>query len=268
MDDAEKEGRRRKAGTHMEDFREVLEELALVDIKPSRGWFTWMLMLLDIQNQITMLCYWTQWRAKEINKNSWCSRGDNTLEKLDGIREVLRPWQFNKYNRIRAQIRELTEQIDRTINGPITTSNINNLRETRIKLGKLYTEEEGYWAQRSRINWLREGDRSTKFFHMRATSRHKKNNIKRFRGHGGIWVYDTKGICKIAGDYFQNLFTSSIINNNELEMSYIPKCVDHEINDMFMKKFTDEEILAAFNQMDPRKVSDIDGLLGFFFQKN
>lgn len=25
---------------HMEDFREVLEELVLVDIKPSKGWFT------------------------------------------------------------------------------------------------------------------------------------------------------------------------------------------------------------------------------------
>ncbi|KAK5841878.1 hypothetical protein PVK06_004202 [Gossypium arboreum] len=25
----------------MEEFREVLEELMLVDIKPTRGWFTW-----------------------------------------------------------------------------------------------------------------------------------------------------------------------------------------------------------------------------------
>ncbi|KAA3487052.1 reverse transcriptase [Gossypium australe] len=56
---------------------------------------------------------------------------------------------------------------------------------------------------------------------------------------------------------------SSIINNDEVEMSYIPKCVDHEINDMLVKKFTDEEILAPFNQMDPRKASGIDGLSDF-----
>ncbi|KAG8501141.1 hypothetical protein CXB51_003229 [Gossypium anomalum] len=41
MDDTKNEGRRRKPGTHIEDFREVLEELVLVDIKHSRVWFTW-----------------------------------------------------------------------------------------------------------------------------------------------------------------------------------------------------------------------------------
>ncbi|PPR90455.1 hypothetical protein GOBAR_AA30229 [Gossypium barbadense] len=41
MDDAEKVGGRRKLRVHMEEFREVLEELALVDIKTARGWFTW-----------------------------------------------------------------------------------------------------------------------------------------------------------------------------------------------------------------------------------
>ncbi|PPD89493.1 hypothetical protein GOBAR_DD13558 [Gossypium barbadense] len=35
------EGGRRKPRVLMEDFRNVLEELALVDIKTSRGWFTW-----------------------------------------------------------------------------------------------------------------------------------------------------------------------------------------------------------------------------------
>lgn len=40
MDDAKNKGRRRKLEMHMEDFREVLEELVLVDIKPSKGWFT------------------------------------------------------------------------------------------------------------------------------------------------------------------------------------------------------------------------------------
>lgn len=63
------------------------------------------------------------------------------------------------------------------------------------------------------------------------------------------------------------MFMSSIINNDEVEISYIPKCVDHGINDMLMKKFTDEEILAAFNQMDPHKVSGIDGLSSIFFEK-
>ncbi|KAK8347847.1 hypothetical protein V6Z12_A06G044700 [Gossypium hirsutum] len=45
-------------------------------------------------------------------------------------------------------------------------------------------------------------------------------------------------------------------------------CVDQGINNMLVKDFTDEEILAAFNRMDPRKAPGIDGLSGVFFREN
>ncbi|XP_040970914.1 uncharacterized protein [Gossypium hirsutum] len=272
----------------MEAFKEVLEELTLVDIKPTRGWFTWInnrdgnalvkerldrlvmssnsasifpfidavvvrqtksdhdTVLLDTLGKKPKekrrdprlafrynVCWAKDKREKEIIKNKWCRKDENTLEKIDGMHEILGPWQFKKYNKMKAQISVLAEHIDRIIDGPTTLFDMNNRREARIKLGNLYSEEESYWAQRSRIKWLREGDRNTKFFHVRATSRHKKNNIERLQDHGERWVYDTEGI-----------------------------------NNMLVKDFTDEEILAAFNRMDPRKAPGIDGLSGVFFREN
>ncbi|MBA0822140.1 hypothetical protein Goarm_018954, partial [Gossypium armourianum] len=41
IDDAEKEGGHKKSRVDKEEFKDVLEELALVDIKADRGWFTW-----------------------------------------------------------------------------------------------------------------------------------------------------------------------------------------------------------------------------------
>ncbi|KAK5833747.1 hypothetical protein PVK06_017601 [Gossypium arboreum] len=41
MDDAEKMRTRRKPRMQIDEFREVLEELPLVDIKTTRGWFAW-----------------------------------------------------------------------------------------------------------------------------------------------------------------------------------------------------------------------------------
>ncbi|PPS07048.1 hypothetical protein GOBAR_AA13599 [Gossypium barbadense] len=41
LNDAEKEGGRRGVRAHMNDFKEVMDELALVDIKFDSGWFTW-----------------------------------------------------------------------------------------------------------------------------------------------------------------------------------------------------------------------------------
>ncbi|PPR87553.1 hypothetical protein GOBAR_AA33151 [Gossypium barbadense] len=41
LNDAEKEGGRRGVRAQMNEFKEVMDELALVDIKPDSGWFTW-----------------------------------------------------------------------------------------------------------------------------------------------------------------------------------------------------------------------------------
>ncbi|KAB1671553.1 hypothetical protein [Gossypium barbadense] len=41
LDNAEKEGGRRKPSALMEDFREVVDELSMADLKTNNGWFTW-----------------------------------------------------------------------------------------------------------------------------------------------------------------------------------------------------------------------------------
>lgn len=40
LDESEKSEGRRKSGVAMDDFRRVISELALMDVKPDRGWYT------------------------------------------------------------------------------------------------------------------------------------------------------------------------------------------------------------------------------------
>ncbi|KAK5845401.1 hypothetical protein PVK06_001583 [Gossypium arboreum] len=41
LDNSEKEGGRKKPQALMDDFREVIDELSLVDLKIDNGWFKW-----------------------------------------------------------------------------------------------------------------------------------------------------------------------------------------------------------------------------------
>ena len=45
------------------------------------------------------------------------------------------------------------------------------------QLVRAYREEEQYWSQEARINWLQEGDKNTKYFHAVAKGRRKRNKI-------------------------------------------------------------------------------------------
>lgn len=59
---------------------------------------------------------------------------------------------------------------------------INRLRKD---LNDLLDSEEIFWNQRSRVQWLKEGDRNTKFFHHRASERRKKSTILGIRDENG-----------------------------------------------------------------------------------
>ena len=60
-----------------------------------------------------------------------------------------------------------------------------------VLIENLLKQEEIYWLQRGRANWLLHSDRNTSFFHNAATARKKRNQIKKLIDENGVWVQDT-----------------------------------------------------------------------------
>ncbi|KAK5772722.1 hypothetical protein PVK06_049016 [Gossypium arboreum] len=49
-------------------------------------------------------------------------------------------------------------------------------------------KKELFWEQLARVNWLKNGDRNTKFFHKVAVGRQHRNRIHRLKTEAGSWV--------------------------------------------------------------------------------
>lgn len=77
------------------------------------------------------------------------------------------------------------------------------------ELSRVYHLEEVYWRQNSRIQWLKEGDHNTQFFHGCTKTRKARNCIITLQDTNGIKQIGEEKISHIADDYFNNLFKSN-----------------------------------------------------------
>ena len=101
----------------------------------------------------------------------------------------------------------------------------------RHEINILIEKEKIYWKQRSRISWLREGDHNTKFFHVKASARRKKNLIISLKEMDGTLIEQQSDIERVIIQHFSTLFQSSNPNAIEEVVAHIPRVVTEEMND-------------------------------------
>ncbi|MCH84156.1 putative ribonuclease H protein [Trifolium medium] len=46
------------------------------------------------------------------------------------------------------------------------------------------------WHQKSRAQWIKDGDRNTRYYHLKTLNRQRKNKIIMLRAEDGSWVED------------------------------------------------------------------------------
>jgi hypothetical protein len=73
------------------------------------------------------------------------------------------------------------------------------------KLTKVLHQEEVMWRQRSRIQWLSEGDKNTGFFHLRTSQRKKKNRISQLIKDDGTRVTEEMAMGDMENNFYKNL---------------------------------------------------------------
>ena len=88
--------------------------------------------------------------------------------------------------------------------------NMHVEKELKEELYGMLEQKELKWRQRAKENWLRDGDRNTKYFHACASQRHRKNRVERIVDRLGRTCDTTTTVEQAFVDYYQDLFKSSM----------------------------------------------------------
>ena len=70
------------------------------------------------------------------------------------------------------------------------------------KLSEVLAREEMMERQRSRISWLKEGDRNTGFFQAKARARSRSNRIKLLKDDSGRTFTEQEDLEKLACEFY------------------------------------------------------------------
>jgi hypothetical protein len=144
--------------------------------------------------------YEVMWESHE-EFNSWLSdiwQGDKAVkladlnQKLSMAAGKLERWGRQTFGHVRLELRKLKERLEELLADPNHSGPSHEEIKITDRIVELNHREEIMWQQCSRIRWLAAGDKNTRFFHLRASQRRKKNKISRLLKPDGKVIEDAQ----------------------------------------------------------------------------
>jgi hypothetical protein len=129
-------------------------------------------------------------------------------------------------------------------------------------------QEEILWKQKAHVQWLKEGEHNTKFFHRTIIQRRHSNKIMHLISEGGETLHSHADLETNLIDYFQNLLTEPIPDRQATIHKitrHVPSLVTHYHNIALLWPFTIEEVDKALQETPKCKAPGLDGFTSDFF---
>lgn len=136
-------------------------------------------------------------------------------------------------------------------------------REASKEFLKIALMKEIFWRQRPQVNWLKEGDHNTKFFHKVASYRKNANEIYGLYINGR-WTQDQMKIKTGIEEFYGKLYTEDKFIRSGLEGMRSDNIFSS--NRSMIERHFSEEVLNVLSGMKGDKAPRLDGFsISFFF---
>ncbi|XP_038978394.1 uncharacterized protein LOC120108761 [Phoenix dactylifera] len=220
------------------------------------------------------LCYPRSW---EMVREAWSApvRGDamyRVSRRLELMRRRLRRWNREEVRDIFRRIEESEEAIARLQTqedqrGGLADEELGDLRSLLALHDGLLRQQETFWRQKLRIQWIVEGDRNTRFFHQATVIRRHQNMIRVLRDEEGQLSEDPEMIQRIMESFFRARWTEQSTDGS---LAVIPSPVGGVLEEetaALIRSVSEREIRDAVRSLKRDKAPGPDGFPPLFFQR-
>ena len=194
-------------------------------------------------------------------------------QRLKHIKLRLKEWKKNEFGNISKAKKEVEQKLQE-INQVLITDGF--IEERKIQVDSLQREwedkckkEEIFWRQKSRVQWVKEGEINTKFFHQSTMDHRSHNMISKLKDTQGKHLSTHKEIESTLVQHFQSIAKEPLIDRSEYIYNFtkhIPKLVTREYNYNLNRPMTEEEVSEVIKEMQNGKAPGPDGINVDFFK--
>lgn len=132
---------------------------------------------------------------------------------------------------------------------------------------RLLAFEESFFKEKSRIKWMKEGDKNTKFFHRSVKVHNAINKILRLQNEEGDIIEDYDIVETTAMAYFEKLFTEPTILEPPIQ-NWEGNTLTEEQRQILIQPVARSEIKEALFSLSSDSAPGPDGYSAGFFKEN
>eukprot|EP00253_Pinus_taeda_P019787 PITA_19787 len=242
----------------------IVEVLGTPRNKPFRFEKFW----LDHPNFLEMV---KKWWSEPLEVSG--SKMFNLQKKLKTTKQKIKGWNKTVFGNIfqeKVILENKLEQIHRDgAAGNLSVEAMEQEKKLSQQWHKRCSQEETLWRQKSRTQWLKEGELNTKFFHRSALDHRSNNRILELKNNAGEILKNYNDISALLSDHFKSIAQEPPINREEAikELTTaIPKTITSDQNWALCREISLEEVEEAIRSMPNDKAPGPDGFTINFYK--
>ncbi|XP_059635745.1 uncharacterized protein LOC132277922 [Cornus florida] len=192
------------------------------------------------------------------------------IYKLKLVKQVVKKWNKDKFGSVFEQVigcrNSLADTQKLLYTDPLNEDFIKQEEEGRWKLEATISNEAVALAQKSRVRWLKDQDRYSKYFVQKIKQHRNNNNVTVLHDEGEV-ITDTTRIKDKFVEYYKSAYANAQLVSCEPEAKYIRNSLVAEEVNRLEDTVSREEVQSIVFSMGPDRAPCPDGFGARFLQQ-